>query len=422
MKLKPIIASMMLLGLAAPAFADDYSAAATAPTQSQLDIMKAQLSKMDALVNQNNMSGWQQDGWSNRITISGMMNVDAWAANNVPVFRNRAIGSLIGNSSQRPSNIDVDNANLIVDALANDWTTVHFDLLYAANTSTAFTYGDNSNTAEHPTFDEGYVTIANFTESPFFFRAGREYVPFGVYDRYPIVTDPTQLLSQTQATAAQAGFVVPMGFYGSVYGFRGLFESGNFPTRPQVQNWGADLGWAYADSLYSAKLDAGYINNMDDVQYIANGPGFGTGYFNRVSGLALSADGSAWNFDAALRYVTALQDFSAANINDSTIAGGGGAKPAAWGAELGYSFPVLAHQNRVAFGYQGTHNTPSLAVLPVGSFGLPESRFYGNYVVNVSKWTDIGLEVYHDRDYSTGNSGTGDSATVGVLQLGVKFA
>lgn len=418
MKLKPIFASLMLLGLAAPAFAD-APATASASTQSQIDAMKAQLNKMEAIVNQNSAGGFQQaSDWTSRITVSGLMNVDAYASNTTPNF---GLARTYGGHS---NNLAVNNANLFVDALVNDWTNVHMGLAYSSNRATAF-----SREAATPTFDEGYVTLANFSESPFFFRAGREYLPFGVYNRYPMVQNPTQLLSETTGTAAQVGFVSPVGVYGSAYGFRGLPENGDPANRPRVNNWGADLGYAYSDAMYGVKLDAGYLYNLADVNYVSGGSGFASGsYANRSGGLALSADGNVGPFDAALRYVKALQQMSAVQIKNAANANLRGAEPSAMGAELGYTFPVLAHQSRAGLGYQHTYNSSSNNVTGVGSthavgaYGLPLARYYANYTVNVSKWTDVGLEVYHDRDYSKSRGGTGTSATVGMLQLGVKFA
>jgi len=427
MKFTKIFASLMVLGLAAPVAFADAPATASASTQSQLDSMRAQLNKMEAIINQNNAGGFQQAAdWTSRITISGLVNVDAYASNTSPNFGLKS-GTAMGGHS---SNLSVNNANLFVDALVNDWTNVHMGLAYNSNRSKAY-----SREPASPIFDEGYVTIANFSETPFFFRAGTEYLPYGFYDRYPMVQNPTQLLSETRATAAQVGFVSPVGVYGSVYGFRGMSETTDPVNRPRINNWGANLGYAFSNAMYGLKLDAGYLNNMADVNYIGHHLASQSGtYSDRVGGLALHAGGSMGPFDAKADWVTALQRFNAANVGYN----GKGAKPSAWGAEIGYTFPVLAHQSRVGVGYQqsyqssskNTYTAPLASIDGVavtsnnslGAYGLPKNRYYGTYTVNVSKWTDIGLEVYHDRDFSLGQGGTGTSATVGVLQLGVKFA
>lgn len=454
MKLKPIVASLMLLGLAAPAFADDSTA--NAATQPQLDSMKAQINTMQAIINQNSVGGFDQPcDWMNRITVSGMINVDGYYSNRTQTFGFDPRGTsrvepilppgpgdrdTFGNGGNT-NNLDINNANLIVDALVNDWTNVHINVLHTDRTNDAFTPWLNNVNA---TFDEAYVTIGNFCQSPVYFRAGREYIPFGVYQRYPMVMNPTQMLTETRATAAQLGFVSPVGVYGSLYAFRGLasdddvnFVAGGEVQRPRVANWGADLGYAYCDNVndWNTKLDAGWIRNMADVNYIAQN--LGNNYEDQVHGLSLSADFGFQAFDASLRYVKALGDFDRQDIAefDKNRFGGVGdvenARPSAYGAEVGYSFAVVNnHSSRVAVGYQHTKESssnvfpgfPGISVASVGGFGMPQERYYGSYTVNVSKWTDVGFELYHDRDYSTRHFGTGKNATAAAVQLGVKFA
>lgn len=461
MKLKPIVASLMLLGLTAPAFADApaYSAG---NNSSQIDAMQAQLNQMQAIINQNSAGGFQSQcpDWVNRITVSGMLNVDAYFSNRTPNFGADPAGSddtifPAGDelSHGHTNNIDVNNANLFVDADVNCWTKVHFNILNTSNASLAITPWLRNVNA---TFDEAYVTIGDFAVEPFYFRAGREYVPFGVYNRYPMVENPTQMLSETRAVAAQAGFVTPIGVYGSAYTFRGdpRFEDLNTDPfapvqndRPRIQNYGADLGFAYCNPCadWDTKLDAGWIRNMTDVNYISNGlpealefadeDTFAGHSFDddRVNGLALSADFGVAQFDAELRYVKALQAFDVPTIASFDLDGSDpvdGAKPAAWGAEVGYTFAVFCHSSRVDIGYQGTKDSssnvfvfaPGVSVNSVGGFGMPKSRYYVGYSVNVSKWTDVSFEVYRDRDYSEDDQGTGRRATTGAVQLGVKFA
>ena len=92
-----------------------------------------------------------------------------------------------------------------------------------------------------------------------------------------------------------------------------------------------------------------------------------------------------------------------------------------WGLEAGLTFPVMAHQSRVALGYQRTTQLPTI---------LPEKRYYADYMVNFAKWFDLGIAIFQDRDYSApapGNriqppNGTGNKSTVGQLRASIKFA
>lgn len=424
MKLKPIVASLMVLGLSAPAFAAT-SAAANDSAQVQLDAMKAQMSKLEALINSQSAGGFQQPAdWMNRISISGLVNVDAAYSNQLFVF-----GQADSNnpSDGNRSNLALNNANIFVDATVNDWTKAHISLQYSNGIEDNFNRDADLGNS-FIAVDEAYVTIANFAQSPLFFRAGQEYIPFGQYQRYPMVMNPTQLLSQTNAVAGQFGFVTPVGVYGSVYAFKGVQQDVNADSSnrfPRVGSGGADVGYSYCEQNWGIKLDAGYLYNMADVDFITQGiqTGGGRGYTDRVGGLALSADGRFQQFDASLRYVGALTNF---NANDASF-DGSGAQPRAYGAEVGFSFPIVnSHDSRVALGYQRTKDA-----VAIGNVGLPESRWYGSYVVNVSKWVDVGLEVVRDSDYDTTDfgstqraesNGTGNSVTAAVLRLGVKFA
>jgi hypothetical protein len=112
----------------------------------------------------------------------------------------------------------------------------------------------------------------------------------------------------------------------------------------------------------------------------------------------------------------------------------GTSSPSLWGLEAGLTFPVMAHQSRVAIGYQGTTHLATL---------LPKQRYYIDYMVNFAKWFDLGVAVFQDRDYSLGEStfhnttlatsvlpvgsaisigGTGNKSTVGQLRASIKFA
>lgn len=266
MKLKPIIASMMVM-LSAPAFAAD--------TQSQLDSMKAQIAKMDAVINQNQNPNIRQADWFNRITISGIMNADAFMADRASNFRTVSAGGYAGalplgtaTPSGNAQNLSLSNANIFVHALVNEWVAADVDFIYQDSNRNFVARSANASA-----LDEGYVTIGNFAKSPIFFRAGRLYEAYGVYERYPMLTNPTQLLTETSATTAQLGFVLPQGFYGSIAALQGLpsvgngiaysnassgYVNGNQNNRSRIQNGVANLGYSFnGDNNFGAKIDVG---------------------------------------------------------------------------------------------------------------------------------------------------------------------
>lgn len=458
MNLKPIVASMFVLAMGGTSLA--Y---ADTNTQAQLDAMKANVAKLQAIVEQNNPGGFvQPDGWWNRISISGQANIDGIASSktNWVGFTEDASGDITSYDSGRAASAQnpfagnssnqfaVDTANVYIDANASDYTRAHFDIAYQTSNNNTHYYN-----VVQPTFNEGYAILGNFNKYPFYLMAGLQNVQFGDYQVYPMVYSFTQLLSQTKANAATIGFIdAGTGIYASAYGFHGLNPAvaPNTIARSRVETWGAKLGIknSFCNWGYGVSLD--YLNNMANVNYVQttgqlgnqNPPtsysGVGNyagtpvdagsslanvGYGNRVNAFAANVDLVGGPFDAKLRYTAAMDHFS------PTVATGGvprfnngvlqskGAKPWAYGIDLGYGFLTMQHQSSVRVGFQQSGEAAG-----VGAEGLARNRYEAQYLVNVSRFTDLGFDVYYDQDYSTSQGGSGTNATTGVLRLGVKFA
>ena len=129
MKLKLLVTTMIVAGaVSVNAFADD--------TQMQLDAMKAKIAQMETAMNANSAgANLPSDGWFNRISVSGMINVDANAAQNY---------SPVNFVTKHPSNLTVNNANLFIDAKVSDWTNAHVGLVYASGNNQTFNYFDST--------------------------------------------------------------------------------------------------------------------------------------------------------------------------------------------------------------------------------------------------------------------------------------
>ncbi len=453
MKLKPIVASMFLLGLvSAPVLA---SADTDSDTQSQLDAMKAKIAKMEAMLDQNHSGTGLTSSptWFNNITVSGLVNVDAAASNRTPGEGNTSLNStqngvkffngfnLYNNADS--SNINLTDAELFIDAQINDWTKAHLGFDFGQEV------GENNidnlvlSEPQGPTLDEGYITIGNFSQSPVYFLAGREYVPFGNYDRYAIVPTLTQLLTETQETAVQLGVVDASGFNGAIYTFRGTNQTGegftDDNTRTRVENYGVNLGFGNSDTNSGYNISLGYLANLADVNFVD--AGLNDGYTDQVGGLSASLSGNVAGFDAKLDYVTALRKFDTADSIYEDV-NKDAAKPWAAGIDAGYSFLTMAHQSRFGLSYQqsgqaadlgpailaneaqaGVESAVNYGNFAFGQFGgMPQRRYQAEYNVNLSPATDLGFVLYHDQDYSNFDLGSGSNATTGVVRLGVKFA
>ena len=476
MKLKAIVASLVTLGLSGPVLAmQPYMM----DTSYQMDVMRYQVNKLDSILDRNQPGGFDQPcGWTCRINVSGWINADAYLANKPPVFwePNPAytplapvIDPLVPDpnfltipTSGRASDLLLNNANLFVDARVNNWVTANMSVVYSSLSSLPGSTGPyniaNSLFVYHPlnrtAIDTAYATIGNFQASPIYFRVGKQYIPFGAYDPYGFVTqeNPTQLFTEITSTAAQLGFIAPGGFYGSLYTFAGNPKISDGGSTRRIQNGGVDLGWGWRMFNSKWNLNAGYIANIADSNFLSSYylnqivegttvPGIPN---EKVPAWNVNADVTFGPFDANGHYIATTRSlanpiFLSGNsapgfpvlVNPPAQLG----KPNVWGLEAGLTFPVMAHQSRVAIGYQKTTHLATF---------LPQRRIYADYMVNLAKWFDVGIAIFQDRDYNIGEGAiindaqsaggnppigsvihpgaTGNKSTVGQLRASIKFA
>lgn len=112
MKLKPIVASLFMLGLVTSPFAMGKAVAGTVDTR-----------VAQAIVDQNSVSvPVSSANWLDRISIAGMGNVvGIWGNHDFP-------GSFTELSTS--TDLYVNNLNLFVNADLNSWTKVNVNLFY----------------------------------------------------------------------------------------------------------------------------------------------------------------------------------------------------------------------------------------------------------------------------------------------------
>jgi hypothetical protein len=465
MKLKTIVASLVALGLSGPVLA-------TQPyyldTSYQLDVLRAQLNNIDSILNQNQPGGFDQPcGWTCRINVSGWINTDAYIANRPPVFLNfnpnfnpfaipvSAFDFLLIPTTGRASDLVLNNANLFVNARVNNWVTAEMSLIYSSLTGVPGSTGPyniaNSLFVYHPinrtNLDTAFATIGNFESSQVYLRVGKAYVPFGQYDPYAFVQseNPTQLFTEINQALAQFGFISPSGVYGSVYTFAGNPKLSDGGSTRRIQNGGIDLGYNWSAFDAKVNVDAGFIGNIADSNFLSSY------YLNSmvedttVPGLP-NQKTPAWDvnanitigpFDANGHFIETTRTLFNPLFLGATTANTAAAipgfminslgKPKVWGLEAGLTFPISAHQTRVAIGYQKTTNLATF---------LPKRRIYADYLINIAKWFDLGIAVFQDKDYNVGEGAiidtfldevihpgaTGGKTTAGQLRASIKFA
>lgn len=384
--------------------------------------------------------------WMNRIHFSGIINVDGKYTNRAP------LGSVPGfRVHQYSAELNVNNANLFVDVDVNHCVTGHVGLAYVADSVNLFDLGINTSddleaytdsirsdkgavwANGHLGVDEAYITYRDFSNSPFYFRAGKMYLPFGYNtDVYPITASLTQLLSQTRATAAQVGWISNYGLYASVFALDGATSSyrrvrdqdnregdeEGARSFTRVENWGANLGYcsAYSDIRYH--LAASYLKDIRDVEFLAAVQDLGrfstVPHFPRVP-LFRQSGGAAFHGDAtygpvyvSADYVAALRNLDTRNNrdrrhhdNESRVQAGG--------LTGTYFTNVWGYNTGFSLGYQRSWEAQKAL--------LPKWRYQGDISVNVLPHTVLALEYHYDRGYGSsghhhGGNTNGDFSTV----------
>lgn len=473
MKLKMMVASLVTLGLSSPLMAiQPYYM----DTSYQLDVMRDQMNKLDVIFNQNQPGGFDQPcGWTCRINISGWMNTDVYFANHPPLFsqfasgatvnRQLARGSLLVPTEGRASDLVLNNANLFVDARVNSWVKAAMSFVYSSLTGVMGSSGayhiSNSQFVYSPVqraiVDTAYAMIGNNQISPVYLRVGKAYAPFGHYNPYAFVQseNPTQLLTEINEPMVEFGFVMPNGLHVSAYTFAGNPKLDDGGATRRIQNGGVDVGYNWQFCEGNLSLDAGWLANIADsnflssyyLNYLVSGtliPGVPN---QKTPAWDVNADLTMGPFDFNGHYVATTRDLAnpvfagryfTSVLPDGTIQtthAHGLGKPHAWGIEAGWTFPVVAHQSRVALGWQQTSHLATF---------LPRKRFYIDYLVNFATWFDMGFALIQDRDYYEGegaiyrdgshvandvNEGvllhqgaSGYKSTFGQIRASIKFA
>lgn len=362
-------------------------------------------------------------GWFNRIQVSGGLNVDIgkWGNRNT---------QYMGENYQR---LSLNDVYLNVSATVNDWAKAFASLSY--NTATTnFNPGDPSNpgvnNAEYSAaysnningtpnndiqLEQAYMTLGNLDQSPIFVQIGKQFQDFSRYEIHPITRSMTQVMSETLATSAKVGFIVPMGFNGSIYAFDDPLTKNNGGST--TTNYGAALGFDQPNDQLGWDLGVAYLYNLigaNDVAYsVVNFTGSNF-YHNRVGAVAAYGDVNSGPFNLMARYTTAVQRFNILDLPENGVAASTtGAKPWTATAQAGYGYQLWGYNQGLYIGYQASGEAAGL--------NIPKSRWLAGLGVDVWKNTNFGIEWDHDNDYSTAKGGGQGTTNLVSLRAAVKF-
>ena len=337
--------------------------------------------------------------WFNRIEIAGLIEVEA--------------GYHSPFEGDSESDIVLATFELGIAAQVTEWVEAAASLLYEEDETDL-------------EVDVAFITIANFEASPVFFTGGQIYVPFGAYETN-LVSDPLTLeIGETRETTAQLGFVYG-DFSGSAYVFNG--DEHDIKGDNQIGSWGANLAYAHEEEDRAWAFGVGYINDLGESDSLGElisdnrqeahdegveVDGFEDGWLStdpteRIGGWTANAAGTFSGFTVIGEYLSATEKFNRYSLSFKDR----GAKPSAWNIELGYTFDIQGYENTVAVAYQGTDEALALE--------LPKERLLVGWSIGIFDNTSLSLEYAHDKDYGTGEGGTGKNADTVTAQLAVEF-
>jgi len=439
MKLKLVVASMSVLGLVSTsAFAVDapakhkrhyvkkhhmaasqvdYKAMGALPVVVDTCPASTQYSNVLDTMDQTLGRAKPSEDCNKLITFAGGMNLDAhWGNRNI---------NYQGRNNQRMS---VNDAYLNIFGNVNEYVKAFATLSYgtptASNDANVKPNGEYSsayvvNGENKVTLEQGFIRVSNFDVYPYFIQLGKQFTDFGRYTTHAITRSATQSLSETLATTAELGFVLPMGFHGDVYAFDNPVAPYNNGLKGHSKvNYGAAVGYDMPNDQLGYGVNIGYLYNMtgvNDVAHLYEASSLVTnrGYSTRVGAIALDAMVNSGPFSFVGDYVVATNRFNRDDMILNHAGGASGAKPWAGNLQAGYNFNAWTKNQNVYLGYQVTGD----AVY----FNLPKSRWTAGWNADMWKNTNLGFEFGHDIDYSNRDGGTGDSSNTLAIRAAVKF-
>lgn len=355
------------------------------------EVLLERISRLEEkLAVQDNQGSGFLDAWTDKITLSGVIEVEA------------CYESIDYDDSAES---DEDNSDI---TLATVELGVDVDLVKHVSGHILLLWEEDD--TEPMDVDEAFITLDGEDVLPLYLMAGKMYVPFGDFTSN-MISDPLTLeVGETRESAVLVGFDIN-GLYGTIYAFNGDVEEADDDDN-HVDNFGASLGYALEKDTMTLDVGVSYINNLIDSD------GMGDSYDDAVAeadelGNVLELDDYVGGFGAHIvvelgslnliaEYVGAIDDIDyqldGVSVKEDAIR--------SWNLEAGYAFELFGKETIVAAAYQGTDNA--------GDF-LPESRFMACIGAGILDYTSLALEFAHD-EYETD-----DEADIVTAQLAIEF-
>jgi hypothetical protein len=328
------------------------------------------------------------DKWSERIALSGLIEVEAGYAST----------DYSDGSSDDGSDIAVSAVELGIDA----------DIVKHVFGHVLLKYEDD----EDVFVDEATITISGEDVVPAYLTAGKMYVPFGNFETH-MISDPLTLeIAETRESAIQVG-VETGGFYGSAFIFNGdVDEAGENDNH--IDNFGANAGYTMESETFTIDAGISYINNLIDadgwedlLETDEDENGVPDAELNDyVGGMGVYAIVGFGSFTFIGEYITALDEIEWLQENGDI---GRQDEISAWNLEVGYAFAIVEKEATVAVALQGTDEAAGL---------LPESRYLGSFGIGIFESTTLAFEYAHDEFEDIADEDEADTFTA---QLAIEF-
>lgn len=309
------------------------------------------------------------------------------------------------NPGGSPSTTDINLSSVSLDAFIlgpSPWMLGFVEFNYVDVTPANDVFGGTSNYRVSDSrlgVNKAFVTLGNFTESPYYGSFGQFYVPFGVYSSVMVSSPLTKFLMRTKARSILLGFMQQdpvSAFYGSAYIFRGDSHAASVP---KVNNGGLNVGYKFKRDWLKGKVGAGVIGNIADSAGMQTAGNFQNAeqLVHRTPGYDLNTVLSLGDhIDLIGEFVTASTSFNPTNMSYN----GSGAKPWAFDVEAAYSIDLFQTKpSSLGLGYSQSHEALAL--------GLPLNRLA--LVLNTSWWRNTlqSLEFRRDREYAASDTASG---------------
>lgn len=312
-----------------------------------------------------------------------------------------------------PTTSYLDITNVTVDLFfigPSNWTLGFIELTYDNAPPLFSPYGSTYNSLytvsnSRVFVNKAFITIGDFSQSPFYGSFGQFYVPFGTYSSVMVSDTLTKDLARTKARAFEFGFNQQGNgneFYGSVYLFKGDSYVGSVD---KVNNAGANLGLRFVYGWLSGDIGGGVIGNIADSAGMQAGTGFMS--FERLDHRVPAYD-IRGNLDIGehinliFEYIKATTKF---DVDDMSF-NGHGARPWAFDLEAAFSFYIGERPSSIGFGFGKSGQ--ALAI------GIPKARTSMVFTTSIFRNTLQSLEFRHDRAYGEHETGNGPIGAIDV--------